>query len=322
MSEFIAVKTRAPGDTEDDLAVPPDIAGAMISWTLAPNGVGIDDLVTTLAEAGFDESYIPVDPTPSQALLNMLNRMFKKATTLIRSVRHPRGVQGQVQATYAVVPKDEGEEDKVIFREEFKVAAVLVQKGEPGNTYIDSDLWFADEVPQDKIDTMLAEYPTYLRTMYSLEQSQWLTRLCKSVLKGIVMEGGSGHYFIEPSMVPIWRKLNRELRKLGIFLHEIPAMKSQQAVEAVLSSLRAMLTKSMEELETDLQKYAEKRNDPNARKVQRRVLEERQNRMNKDLNLIERYEQLFSVRLEDMRANLEKMQMGYAELATITSGES
>jgi uncharacterized protein Veg len=123
-------------------------------------------------------------------------------------------------------------------------------------------------------------------------------------------------------MVPIWRKLNRELRKLGIFLHEIPAMKSQQAVEAVLSSLRAMLTKSMEELETDHQKYAEKRNDPNARKVQRRVLEERQNRMNKDLNLIERYEQLFSVRLEDMRANLEKMQMGYAELATITSGES
>ena len=44
--------------------------------------------------------------------------------------------------------------------------------------------------------------------------------------------------------------------------------------------------------------------------------------MDKDLNLIERYEKLFSVRLEDMRANLEKMQMGYAELATINSGES
>lgn len=322
MSDFIAVKTQAPGDSEPDLAVPADIAGAMVSWTLNPGGVSFDDLTVDLAEAGFDESYIPDDPTPSQALLNMLNRMFKKATTLIRSVRHPRGVQGQVQATYAVVPKDEGEEDKVIFREEFKVAAVLVQKGEPGNTYIDSDLWFADEVPQDKIDTMLAEYPTYLRTMYSLEQSQWLTRLCKSVLKGIVMEGGSGHYFIEPTMVPTWRRLTHTLRKMGIFLHEIPAMKSQQAVEAVLSSLRAMLAKSMEDLEADLQKYAQKRGDPNARKVQKRVLEERQARMDKDLNLIERYEKLFSVRLEDMRANLEKMQMGYAELATINSGES
>ena len=323
MSDFIAVKTQAPGDSEPDLAVPADIAGAMVSWTLNPGGVSFDDLTVDLAEADFDESFTPDEPSPSAALLNMLNRMFKGANTLIRSTKNPKGVEGQVRATYAVVPEaSEDDEDKVVFREAFKVASVLVLRGEPGSTYIEPELWFAPSVTQEERDRMTDEYPLYLRTLYSLEQSQWLTRLAKHALKGIVMEGGSGHYFIEPAMVPTWRKLTHTLRKMGIFLHEIPAMKSQQAVEAVLSSLRVMLAKSMEDLETDLQKYAQKRGDPNARKVQKRVLEERQARMDKDLNLTERYENLFSVRLQDMRDQLEKMQMGYAELATINSGES
>lgn len=323
MSDFIAVRTHAPGDSEEDLAVPADIAGAMISWTLNSDGVLYDDLSVELAEADFDEHFIPEETSSSAALLNMLNRMFKNANTLVRSVRNPKGVEGKVQATYAVVPKEsEDDEDRVVFRESFKVSSVLVLRGEPGSTYIEPELLFAPSVTQAERDRMTDEYPTYLRTLLSLEQSQWLTRLAKNTLKGIVMEGGSGHYFIEPAMVPTWRKLTKTLAKVGIFLHEIPAMKSQQAVEAVLSSLRAMLNKNLEDLEADLKAYAEKRNDPNARKVQRRVLEERQNRMNKDLNLIERYEQLFSVRLEDMRANLEKVQMGYAELATINAAES
>ena len=48
MSDFIAVKTQAPGDSEPDLAVPADIAGAMVSWTLNPGGVSFDDLTVDL----------------------------------------------------------------------------------------------------------------------------------------------------------------------------------------------------------------------------------------------------------------------------------
>jgi len=321
MSEFIMVKTTTPGDSSEDLAVPSDIAGASVSWTLNGAGVLYDDVTTALSEAEFDQSFLPEEASPASALLHMLTKLYRRSDTLVKSVpykNYPKGISGAMKAVYAVVPQESDDSDeKLRFSEAFKVGVRMVQVGDGPNSYLDPRLWFGPEVTQDQIETMEDDYPNYLKLLGSSEQSLWLTRLAKNVLGGVPLEGGSGHYFIEPSKVPVWRNLHKVLGGVGIFLHEIPAMRSTQAVEAVLSSLRVHVNKSLEELEEEVKKYIKKQNDGSQRKIQDRVIQDRQKRTLKDLELIERYEKLFSCRLEDLRAQIEKVQMSYAELATI-----
>ena len=320
MSEFIAVKTVST-DGDSDLAVPADIAGAMVSWTLNSAGALYDEAAGALAEADFDPQFLPEEASPASALLHMLTKLYRRSDTLVKSVpyrNYPKGISGAMKAVYAVIPEEpDASDEKLRFSEAFKVGVRLVQVGDGADAYLEPCLWFGPEVSQDQISQMEDDYPNYLKLLGSSEQSLWLTRLAKSVLGGVALEGGSGHYFIEPSQVPVWRKLSKVLREVGIFLHEIPAMKSEQAVEAVLSSLRAQVNKTLEDLEAEIAGYIKKKNDGSQRKIQDRVILDRQKRAAKDLELIERYERLFSCRLEDLRDQIGKVQMSYAELATI-----
>jgi len=59
-------------------------------------------------------------------------------------------------------------------------------------------------------------------------------------------------FFISPEHIKHWRELTKLLAGFGITLHEIPAMRSDQAVAAVLSSLTDFCKKFKAELDEEI----------------------------------------------------------------------
>jgi hypothetical protein len=164
----------------------------------------------------------------------------------------------------------------------------------------------------------------YLASLGAEDISNWLVALVKGILKGIPTIGGAGTFFIGPQEVPIWRRLKAALKTFGIRLYEIPAMRSAEALECVVESVKRYSMSAIAELQADLEKYqqlkAERAANPKARDIQQRVLASREAKIKEQTALVERYEKLFDVKLEELRGSLASLETGFANLSLVQDG--
>ena len=284
----------------DDLA---HIAGASVSWKLIPE-LDHDELCQKLKANGF--TFLPEPTTPASALLRVMTQLFQNRNTLIKPVPNPNKSK---QPAYGVLPKqDEGE--KLTFRESWSCGLDTVGQS--------TELVFSHSAPQSARDDVDVLYPAALANLGQVELSTWLVSYVKGVLRGVPTIGGAGTYFIGPDEVKVWRRLREVLKDYGIRLYEIPAMRSEQAMECVLESVRQFTQAAVVELQEDLDKYrAIKQNpDPKARKIQTRVLDARLARITEQCNVVERYETIFDTKLTEIRSTFAELQMGFTALAS------
>ena len=281
------------------------IAGASVSWKLGEE-IDHDELCQKLTATGI--TMLPEPATPAAALLRVMTNLFQKRDQLVKPVPNPN--RSKLPA-YGVLPKEESANKKVAFVESWACGLDKDGNGEVS-------LLFSESAPQNAKDDVEVLYPAALATLGGTEISVWLVAFVKTVLKGVPTIGGAGTYFIGPEEEKTWRTLREVLHPYGARLYEIPAMRSEQAMECVLESVKKYTETAMEELKEDLQKYQAIKADPDPKKrsIQGRVLDARLKTITHQCEVVERYESIFDTKLGELRQSLSSLQIGFAALAS------
>lgn len=293
--------------------LPAEMVGATVSWQLAKAGIEFEALMGDLADAGI--THYPEQVQPAAALLRLLTAEFQARSCLVKPVRDPTGAKA---TTYGMLPRGE-EEGRVAFKETWSVSVYEVEQKASGQTWKVPTLRFNGDVPPGAEAKVRGAFPAALETLGTTEQSAWLVSLVKNHLKGITVLGGSGVYFIDPSGVETWRRLRAIVAPMGVTLHEMPAMRSDQALDMILASLREFCDTEVADLEKDLQAWREANKEKDdkgqPKRARRHAVQARQDRIEKVIEKVGRFEQLLDTRLEDVRGGLLSLKCGFADLA-------
>jgi len=294
----------------NDPAFASGFAGASVSWELTDT-IEHADLCKALTDNGL--GYLPEPCSPASALHRLISDLHQSRSCLVKPASNP--VKGSKKPAYAVLPRKD-EEARMAFVESWSVG--LAQRAD-GSFY----LVFSDTAPDDAQDEINLLYPTALEQLGRPEQSIWLSHFVKAALHGVPTIGGAGTYFIGPQEVQVWRKLRTVLSKYGVRLYEIPAMKSDQALECVIESVKRYTTTALEELQADYTKYADMQQkieagEEGVRKIQQRAMDSRLEKLNHQLTVVEKYETLFDTKLPALREQIMSLRAGFASMSIAT----
>jgi len=267
-----------------------------VYWKLPPT-ITFSDLELA-AEIVFGGKAPPTPMSPSAALRLMIERewvreRYSRGEALVKPVR-----MMNASDAFAVVPR-EGTADNIMYKQEYAV-------GITGNP---PQLVFTDNCTPMMRETLRANYPRYLKTLSSIELSHWMVRVCREQLSGFSMNK-SGVYFIPPEGVKLWRELKMCLEVHGVAMHEIPAVRCDQALEALVDGLKDFIATANRELYDEYEERLAA-----GKTTQQRVKAARAKELQERLDVIAKYEELFGVGLEAIREDTTKLNVLYAGLA-------
>lgn len=289
-----------------DPAFDKSLAGASVSWELT------DEINHEALCMGLQAGNIPCLPepcSPASALHRLMVQLYQDRHCLVKPVQNP--IKGSKKPAYAVLPQKD-EDGKLAFVQSWSVGLEADIAGQ-------TSLVFSDQAPEDSMEEINILYPAALENLGRTEQSIWLVTLVKTMLRGVPTVGGSGTFFIGPKEVKVWRSLRDILHPFGIRLYEIPAMRSAEALECVIESVKRYTETAIKELNDDLDKYAAlnariKAGDKDVRSIQQRVLDSRLAKITEQVQIVEKYESLFDMKLTELRDSLGNLQAGFSGL--------
>lgn len=300
----------------DDAVFDRSLAGASVSWELV-KCVETEPFREALKVRGIQ--HLPEDCSPASALHRMMREMFQDRNCIIRPVENPTGSK---RPAYAVLPRED-DGNKMAFKQKWSCGIDIVSIGASADVSLafSTDDQGQMEVEPSTIEDMVTQFPAYLAQLGAEELSMWLVGLVKSYLQGVPTIGGAGTFFIGPKEVQTWRQLREAVKPFGIRLYEIPAMRSAEALECVVESVKRYTSKACDELQEDLVKYQElkqlRKTNPKIRDIQGRVIAERTKRISEQMAFVEKYESLFDVKLNELRDSLSSLQSGFGNLTLI-----
>ncbi len=283
------------------------MVGASVFWKLA-DSVNHAGLVMALDEAEFN--HIPEPSTPSAALLRYLSREYANRDCLVKTTKHLLNLK---HPSYGVFPRTASSARGDGFDLSWTVSLKDTKVGD-GEA---RDLLFTD-CPGTIMEELCLGFSESLEELGGTEQSAWLTAFVKNVLRGFPFATGNGTYFIGPEFVPVWRKLRDVVSKYGIVLYEVPAMRSDQAMEAIMASLQAYAEKTIKEYDDELEAYEQARvQGDQKRAIQARVISSRTAVLKEKLELVATYEKMFDVSLEPLRESFNRITADFYKLTVI-----
>lgn len=290
------------------------MVGASVFWQLAES-VDYATLIVTLdempgSEAGYD--CIPAECSSASALLRYLNREYAHKDCLVKPAKHP--MPGNRAPAYGIFQREAMGRLDDGFPLTWVVGLVEADRANKSVEELATNGLIFQDASYDAEKFGREGFAEQLSCLGGTEQSQWLTHLVKSKLRGIPF--GSGQFFIAPQYVGHWRALKAALAPLGIVLHEIPAMRSEQAVAAVMASLEAYSGRLAEELDEELTGYNQSLLDPKRRKIQQRVVDSRIAKADEQLKIIMTYEALFDCKMDELKSKFDEAKAAFVRLST------
>ncbi len=295
----------------DPKEFPPEMAGADISWDLSVGGIYTDPFCAAVEPFKAKGVPLPVAPACGSVLLRVMQALYQDRACLVKPSRNPGGTK---DPTYSVLPRkdDDGRMAFVASWAAWVVElydTVLGEDGTVTSAFLGHDIQFSNEAPESERDRVTDNFHDEIQKLGTTEQSQWLVSVVKGAFKGVPMPGGSGHFFIGPNEVAIWRAMKPVLEKYGLRLYETPAMRSDQLADTVMTGLRQQVLKEAAELQEDLKKHVAA--TQSGKRTQDRVLRDRQQRCAATIERIERYEALFDTKLTELKEATEQLQNGF-----------
>jgi hypothetical protein len=213
--DFIAVTDATPQ------------AGAMIFWELS-GMVDAQALRKAWAAAGLDAALVPDDPAPKTALKRAVDTLAEK-----RKLVRP------VQNGYSLVEESETGE-KLDYKQQ--VTATLDSVG----------ILKVDPAEGTLADLIRASYQSHLEQLVPSDISGLLVDLCDSLL-AVALRARGGFYFLPPDSVGKFQAAVCVLRSVSSHLcYEIPALKTESAVQAILAAVEREASAEIEEFEAIL----------------------------------------------------------------------
>lgn len=217
-----------------------ETAGAISYWTLSGD-VRLESLRAALAFEGVSEELFPSAITLADALGRAAKAACRDSRQLVRPLA--RGAWAFVQET--VVDGDTVDHvqlltGKMLVDPETKEArpAVALARGVERTEALDQ-----------LRDDILAEYVAQQGMLSANDVSWWLVRVAKQ-LHAVGLRERGGVYFVPRDVLPTWKKITRVLAEETLHkVFQIPAVKTDDAVEAILTAVRAHVQAKFNELE-------------------------------------------------------------------------
>lgn len=279
--------TIAPGEI-DKSAV-----GRVVFWS-AGGDVALPALVAALASAG--SKAIPPEPvSPKVALHRAVEAVADQVgcdALLLEAPPADDPKKQRKRGDWAIVRKPTqrtgatGDE----------VAYPIVASARVNGTILHVDA----PSPFAGVELLHTTYEAARNVLASNDVGTWLCAKLRA-LDALPLKPNGGVYFVPKDRVPQWDLLVSALAKVSTCtVHGIPAMRTQDAVDAILAAITA-------ETRSECTKLAE-----DIASIGGRALETREGETNKLLSRLERYEGLLGTRLDDLRAAIDETRSAVA----------
>lgn len=212
-------------------------AGAVVFWRLS-GAVRVEALKAAWLAAGLDEKLLPSPPTPV-ASMRRATGILEEKRILVRpltgtkgwAVVREEGVQGSTQLAYQQLLTVTLDKD---------TKALLVQRDTVDNTTSDMEA------------RLRAEFAHQL-SVYSIEDfSAFMTGLVKG-LDATSLRDTGGFYFTPREHLATFRTMVGAIRQASEHrIYEIPAMRSAEAVQAIMDAILAEAAQEATTIETEI----------------------------------------------------------------------
>lgn len=278
-----AVSNTAAIIAIDDAEINKRSCGRITMWDLS----GDVDLGRLAAALG-DVVAHPDEPSPKVAL----HRAVDDVARLNRLEVRNRGA-----GEWVIVDEPEQDGDRLIY----PVAC---------SAHLANDTEVVVRGPRASLDVQGA----YDRARASLATTDVGNWLCDTLTKlgGIGLRDRGGVYFVPQDRVDIWERVVAALKTCSSHrVHTIPAMRSQDAVEAILTALTADTKAACDAMVEDI----------GSSTLGKRALETRENQTADLLARVDRYEGLLGTQLDELRDAIDKTRQAVAVARMMTSRE-
>lgn len=261
-------------------------AGAIVWWRLSGD-TDIKALGEAWGDAGLDKKLLPSAPSITVALTRACTAQ-QTAHRLIRALPNQKG--------WAVVDETSDKATGTLSYQTVATAKIL-----QGNPMIETG---AD----DKLRANIwASYESSLGRLTVNDVSTWLTGLTQE-LKAVSLRDTGGVYFIPRDQIDRFRQMAGSLK--GVTKHqlfEVPALKTEEAVEAILDAVLNEADREVSTIETEL----------DTSDLKARALRTRSSKAEALREKVEAYEQLLGRSMGAVKDRIEALKASIvaAELA-------
>ena len=267
-----------------------DEAGAVVYWSLS-GAVSHEDLeYEWCVMAELESDWLPSEPSKETALKRALEQFREdRRGCLLRPL-------GKGRSGYVLVHEhfDDVDGGKPSYRNglsaEILDGKLVVDLG--AFTSVDSDAHG---------EYVEATYKRYLGLLTQNDVSTWLVHLAQRV-GAVRLRDSGGIYFVPRDVLDTWRSFVAAIRKVSQHkMFEIPAMRTEEAVNAILDALNAEADAALATLNADLDGWAA------SEQLKKHVVETRTRRLRDVDAKLTKYEGLLGVKLEALRAQVEQV---------------
>jgi hypothetical protein len=258
-------------------------AGAIIWWRLTGD-TNIDDLKRAWDAAGLAAKLHPSETSTAVAMQRAVAEQAGKR----RLARPLAGHKG-----WAIVDEKPTTDDKL----DYETVATIKLQGDKTTMLIEG---CADQNLAAQLSTW---FDYYAKRLTISDVSSWLTSLTKEV-KAVSLRDTGGVYFVPRDQVATFRSMVTVIRAVSSHeIYEVPAMRSDEAVEAILASVLREAQQEVAAMETDL----------DTGDLKGRALKTREARCEAVTEKIESYEALLGKSMETMRDRVTSLKAAIVE---------
>ncbi len=273
-----------------------DVAGALVYWRLT-GGTSRTGIAAAWEMAGLDPKLLP-KAARAETALRLAALDLAKPGRLIRPVKPEWAVLTEWKE------KDSAGVEILHARHDFRIRL----GDDPNHPVIVDMLATSDVHTRREIDHAVnASFSRYLDEMN--DTSGWLVKL-GDTCKAIAMRDTGGFYFIPREYLPRWEAYVRCVRLATQHqVFQIPCLKTDEAVAAILDAVKTKLETEAAALETDL-------SDLGAKAAATRV-----SKAEAILKTAQEYERLLGVSLSAFTTRIETIQANLVEVTLAASEE-
>jgi hypothetical protein len=296
-------KTNESRPSADNvIALPQGMAGAstgaVVWWELTGN-VNHAKLVEAWEEQGLDKELLPDLPSAKVALTRAVDDVVRE-----NAARKKHRVSDANWLVFDVKPSQE-KNKKAEFIEVFD-ASLNKDKSAPVVTLRDD----ADPTLSKQIRDRFFVHQSRLE---ATDIGTWLSTKMLGKVDAVSLRNRGGIYFVHKEQVETFSKIKAALTKVSTHLvFKMDALKSDEAVEAILHAITSEAKQQADDIENVLDKGGV---GPRAYKTQRKHAEEM-------IKKVEVYENLLDKKLDDLRERLADLAASSMEAAMAAEAEA
>lgn len=269
-----------------------EMAGAIVWWKLQ-GALPIERLEEAWDAAGLDSKLLPPNPRPSDCLVRAL-REHQSSRQLARPLGRSKGW---------VLVSEESSGDDLDY-----TTLVRARLDEDKNLVVDVE----HPAGQEAANAMQMAFARYRGLLVTTDVSAWISHTLVPAARAVRLRKSGGIYFVPLDHVDAFRSWVGALRSASDHVvYEVPALKSDEAVEAILAALVAEADQELTAMEGEL----------DTTEMGKRALKVRERRCDRMREKVETYEALLGQRMGDLQGRLEGLRASLVEAAFVDGGQ-